>query len=194
MDDKAIKKNDSELQMELYDWVQCIVTALLIGIFIFLFIGRIVGVEGSSMVPTLRDGDMLAVSDLFYTPKQGDIVVVETNKFKRDPIVKRVIATAGQTVDIDFSTGIVYVDGSALVEPYAADFTYLKEDFTGEITVPDGCMFLMGDNRNASTDSRSASIGCVDRRCILGKAYIVVFPGKDGANKRDWSRIGSVYS
>ena len=87
-----------------------------------------------------------------------------------DPIVKRVIATEGQTVDIDFEEGVVYVDGVALDEPYVNSTTNERENFTEPVTVPEGCVFVMGDNRNRSTDSRSAAIGCVDTRYIIGKA------------------------
>jgi signal peptidase I len=91
-------------------------------------------------------------------------------------LVKRIIATEGQVVNIDFDKGIVYVDGVPLEEDYIADLTYNKLDFIGPQTVPSGCVFVMGDNRNASTDSRKTEIGMVDSRLILGKAYMVVYP------------------
>lgn len=188
------ENGDSPASMELYDWVQCLVAALLCGILIFMFIGRIIGVDGSSMFPTLHHTDKIITSNLFYEPDNGDIIVLQTDSFSADPLVKRIIATEGQTIDIDFETGTVYVDGEALEEDYIADLTYTQEDFTGEMTVPEGCVFVMGDNRNASTDSRTASIGMVDERCIIGKVYFVLIPGKEADGSRDWSRIGSVYN
>ncbi len=180
-------------RLELYDWVQCIVAALLIGILCFMFIGRVIGVIGTSMVPTLQDDDQLIVSKLFYTPKQGDIIVFQTDVFGDEPLVKRIIATEGQTVDIDFTKGVVYVDGVALNEHYTATPTTTRENFEGLVTVPEGCIFVMGDNRNASTDSRSNHVGMVDTRCIIGKVYFIIIPGRDYlTGQRDWSRIGRV--
>ena len=96
---------------EALDWLQCIVSSLVAAILLFTFVARTITVVGSSMVPTLEDGNLLIVSRLFYTPRYGDIVVLRKESFMSDPIVKRVIATEGQTVDIDFEEGVVYVDG-----------------------------------------------------------------------------------
>lgn len=135
-----------------------------------------IGVVGSSMVDTLHEGDRIIISNLFYTPKQGDIVVLRKETLRDDAIVKRVIAVAGQTVDIDFEKGIVYVDGVAIDEPYIYEPTFACEDFDGEVTVPDGCVFCMGDNRNGSTDSRDSRVGMIDTREILGRAILRVYP------------------
>ena len=162
---------------EFFEWIQCIVVALVVSIVIFLFFGRTVGVIGGSMETTLFEGDRLLISDLFYTPENGDIVVLRQPSFRDEPIVKRVIATEGQTVDIDFENAIVYVDGKALEEPYLQDFSYFEsQDFDRQITVPEGCIFVLGDNRNASTDSRTDSIGCVDVRNVLGKVLWRITP------------------
>ena len=169
---------------DLFDWLQCIVTALVACVLIFVFIGRTIGVVGSSMVPTLEQGDRLIISKLFYTPQQGDIVVLQKDSFADYPLIKRVIATEGQTVDIDFDAGVVYVDGVALVEPYTAEPTVVREDFDEPVTVPEGCIFVMGDNRNRSTDSRTDSIGCVDTRLIMGKALLRLTP---------LSKFGTIY-
>ena len=171
-EDKAPEKKRSEA----LDWLQCIVSGIVICILVFTFLLRVVGVVGSSMVPTLEGGDRLIISNLFYKPKYGDIVVLRKEQFKEEPIIKRVIATEGQTVDIDFVEGLVYVDGVALTEPYVNAPTNEREDFTGPVTVPEGCVFVMGDNRNRSTDSRSGRIGCVDQRLIIGKAYLRLMP------------------
>ena len=104
------------------------------------------------MVPTLEQSDKVVISNLFYHPKQGDIVVLRKRTLMEEPIVKRIIATEGQTVDIDFDDGVVYVDGKALDEPYVNEPVHDRENFEGKITVPEGCVFVMGDNRNASTD------------------------------------------
>ena len=185
------KKDDDKF--ELYDWVQCVVEVLIIGVLCFMFLFRVIGVDGSSMVPTLRDKDQLIVSRLFYTPKQGDIIVFQTDTFGDDPLVKRIIATEGQSVDIDFNAGIVYVDDVPLDEPYTAELTYARENFEGRVYVPEGCLFVMGDNRNASTDSRSTRVGMVDERCVIGKVYLIAFPGHDSTTKWDPKRIGGVY-
>ena len=185
------KDRKPESRIELYDWVQCIVVALIVGILVFMHGFRIVNVDGLSMYPTLQHADKIITSDLFYSPKAGDIVVVQTDTYGSDPLVKRIIAVGGQTVDIDFELGIVYVDGVALDEPYINSPTLEREDFSGPITVPEGYLFLMGDNRNRSTDSRSNMVGLVDERCIIGKVYFILFPGSDDG-VRDWSRIGSV--
>ncbi|MEG1632560.1 MAG: signal peptidase I [Oscillospiraceae bacterium] len=169
---------------EVYDWIQCVVVALLFCVLLFSFFTRLVDVIGSSMYPTLEDRDKIVISKLFYTPKQGDIIVFRKDSFKDEPLVKRIIATEGQTVDIDFQKGIVYVDGKALDEPYIAELTLEPLNFNGQITVPEGCIFVMGDNRMHSTDSRDNRIGCVDTRCIMGKVYFTVYPLKN---------FGSVY-
>ncbi len=161
---------------EALDWLQCIVSALIAAILIFTFIARTITVVGTSMVPTLENGNLLIVSRLFYHPKRGDIVVLRKESFMSDPIVKRVIATEGQTVDIDFAAGVVYVDGAALEEPYVNELTYEREDFAEPVTVPEGHIFVMGDNRNRSTDSRDARIGCVDTRELIGRAILRLAP------------------
>jgi len=165
---------------EMFDWLQCIVFALIVCILVFTFIARTVGVIGGSMENTLFEGERLVISKLFYTPQHGDIVVLRQDTFRNEPIVKRVIATEGQTVDIDFEECVVYVDGVALDEPYTKDYGnytyYDPQDFEGEVTVPEGCIFVMGDNRNGSTDSRTESIGFVDTRKILGKVILRIGP------------------
>ena len=161
---------------ELFGWLQTIISAMVFCVLIFVFLFRTVGVVGPSMEQTLHQGDRLIISGLFYTPKYGDIVVLRKDTFKNDPIIKRVIATEGQTIDIDFDRGVVYVDGISLEEPYINALTTLREDFQGPVTVPDGCVFVMGDNRNRSTDSRTSSIGCVDVRYIIGRVILRLAP------------------
>ncbi len=161
-----------------------------------LFIFRIVVVSGTSMNHTLMDGDyLLLLSSTFYhTPKRGDIVVVSKDSFDDgEPIVKRVIAVEHQTVDIDFEKGIVYVDGIALDEPYTLTPTTDEEGMQFPLTVDEGCVFVLGDNRGKSLDSRSKEIGLIDCREIIGKAIFLFFPGTNKDTiPRDYSRIGAL--
>ena len=187
------KRKMIERRGETFDWVQSLVVALLICVLVFTFVIREVSVSGTSMINTLYDGDRILISNLFYTPKQGDIVVLRKETFSSEPIVKRVIALEGQTVDIDFDAGIVYVDGQALDEPYIYEPTRRRIDFDEPVTVPEGSVFVMGDNRDGSTDSRDLRIGCVDVRLIMGKALFIAIPGIDMDDTgRDFSRIGAI--
>ena len=173
---KAEKKKPT-LRGEIYDWVQSLITALMICVTLFLFFVRVIDVSGDSMNPTLFDGNKMLVSDLFYKPKAGDVVIFKKDGYDPDKaLVKRVVAVGGQTVNIDFDTGLVYVDGEPIEEPYTAELTWNKLDFMGPWKVPEGSVFVMGDNRNASTDSRDKRIGNVDERLIIGKAYLVIYP------------------
>ena len=165
-------------------------------VLVFLLMFRMVVVSGPSMNTTLTHGDyLLLVNSVFYNnPKAGDIVVASKDSFKNgEPIIKRVIATEGQWVDIDFDNGIVYVDGTALEEPYASTPTTLYEGIDFPLMVDDGCVFVLGDNRNESKDSRSPDIGLVDTREILGKAIFLVLPGADTmTGTRNFDRIGAL--
>ena len=174
----------------LHDLIYILAVVLLLCLLCF----RVVVVSGSSMYDTLLDGDyLLLISNVFYqNPRQGDIVVASKDSLDNSaPIVKRVIATEGQTVDIDFGTGIVYVDGVALEEDYTYTMTNLDEGTSFPQVVEKGHVFLMGDNRNKSKDSRSPEIGQVDEREILGKAIFLFMPGTNKGNDTfDFSRIG----
>ena len=180
---------------ELYEWTQALVGSVLTVVLVFTFLIRLIGVDGHSMVPTLQNGDrLLVLSSLLDSDYEyGDIVVLREESFLEEPIVKRVIATEGQTVDIDFEAGVVYVDGEALDEPYINEPTYMEEGTEFPLTVPEGCIFVMGDNRNHSSDSRDSRLGTVDTRCVLGKAVFLAFPGADDVTgKREFGRIGLI--
>ena len=165
-----------DLKSNAYDWIESLVTAIIACIIIFLFLFRVVNVQGSSMVPTLRESDKIVISRLAGNFRYGDIVVLTKTAFDDESIVKRVIATEGQTIDIDFDNGTVTVDGIVLDEPYIAEKTRKALDFKGPVTVPEGCVFCMGDNRNQSTDSRRNVIGMIDTRCILGRVVLRLWP------------------
>ncbi len=164
---------------------------------------RVVVVNGTSMNNTLKDGDyLLVLSNVFYrNPKQGDVIVASKETFDDGaPIVKRVIATEGQKVDIDFENGIVYVDDVALDEPYTMTATNRPEGVEFPLIVGDNCIFVLGDNRNGSKDSRDPDIGLIDKREVIGKVIFLFIPGTNGTDykgkpveSRDFSRIGVVH-
>ena len=192
---ETIEKNKKN-KMELFDWLQCIVFAVIIVIFIFIFIGRTIGVDGESMYGTLHNRDRVVASNLFYTPRNNDIIIFHSPsaRFNGTPLVKRVIATAGQTVDIDFALGRVILDGTPLYEPHIRFPTYDRDSFFGPVTIPEGYVFVLGDNRNNSIDSRNADVGLVDTRYVLGRVLFLLLPGNDNMGQRDWSRFGPIRS
>ena len=166
---------------ETLEWYDALAMAVAVIALAFTFGVRIVKVDGHSMDPTLSNGERILIN-LLKKPDYDDIVVVDGYTEYGRPLVKRVIGKGGDTIDIDFTAGIVYRNGEALDEPYTAEPTYLYESVDFPITVPDGCLFLMGDNRNNSTDSRDTRVGCVDERDIMGTAVLRVLPfGKIGA-------------
>ena len=187
------EERPEEKDGNLYEWVQALVCSVLVVVLLFAFVVRLIGVDGHSMVPTLQDGDRLLVlnSILDNDYQYKDIVVLRKESFMEEPIVKRVIATEGQTVDIDFATGSVYVDGELLEEDYINELTFVDEGTEFPLTVPEGSIFVMGDNRNHSDDSRNSDLGTVDTRYVIGKAVFLLFPGPDEQSKeRDFGRIG----
>lgn len=163
---------------ELYQNVRTLATVLAALILIFTFVVRVIVVSGPSMENTLFGGDAMLVWSLGYNPKQGDIVVLTQPNYQEDSIVKRVIATGGQTVDIDYNTNTVKVDGAVLEEDYIKEWMLVPSYGTenSHVTVPEGHIFVMGDNRNESADSRFSTIGVIDERCVIGRALMVMFP------------------
>ncbi len=183
----AKDENDVSVKAFIFDWLEVLVHAIIAVVICFSFLFRIATIDGPSMENTLLNGERVIISNLFYEPKVGDIVVISRNKENsvytmndsNTPIIKRIIAMEGQTVDIDFEEGIVYVDGIALDEPYTKTPTNRKWDIEFPVTVDEGCVFVLGDNRNDSLDSRDARIGeygMIDTRYILGHAVYRIFP------------------
>ena len=196
------KKNQNTEKTEgtgsILEYLHDVVYILALILVLFTFCMRVVIVSGSSMFSTLVDGDYLLLINrpLCGELEQGDIVVASMERFKDgEPIVKRVVATEGQTVEIDFRAGIVYVDGVALEEEYTYTPTHLSEGMEFPLVVEEGCLFLMGDNRGDSRDSRAPEIGLVDEREILGRAVFLLMPGTGtGEYTVEWDpgRIGGL--
>ena len=184
-------------QQTLFKEARDIIVVLLVFMLVYILCFRMVIVVGGSMYDTLVNGDrLILISNVLYrNPKAGDIVVASKDSFRDgECIVKRVIATEGQEVDIDFTNGNVYVDGVLQEEDYISTPTMLYEGVSFPLIVEEGCIFVMGDNRMDSKDSRSTEIGLIDCREILGKAVFLLFPGKDEiSGKLDLGRIGGLY-
>ena len=172
---------------EIFEWLDVLATAIISVVIIFSILFRVATINGESMTNTLQNNDKVIITNLAYTPKRGDIVVISRNVNNsvegvttgQVPIIKRVIAVAGQTVNIDFEKGVVSVDGVELDEPYTRTLTNRQGDVEFPVYVPEGYIFVLGDNRNDSLDSRYTQIGdggLVDVRYVLGHAVLRVFP------------------
>ncbi len=184
--DVADEKESSGVSAFLFEWANALIVALVFVVLLLTFVFRQVTVKGDSMNDTLRSGDRLILYNFMYTPKYGDIVVVTHGQKYEDPIIKRVIATEGQSLNINYDTGEVSVDGVILDEPYIKGETIrLKHPLEIPDKIPEGYVFVMGDNRENSLDSRSTQIGLIPVENIIGKAEFRIFPPKT---------IGSVYS
>ncbi len=172
------QKSDKKPSSGLFDWLMSVIIAVIFLCGLFMFGVRPVRVDGDSMLPTLQDGNWLIVSAFDFNPEQGEIVIVtQPNQTSSGgPIVKRVIAVGGQEIYIDFDKGEVYVDGAKLDEPYVKELTHRSFDVQFPLVVPEGCLFVMGDNRNDSLDSRSSRIGLIDERYVLGSCLFRIYP------------------
>ncbi|MBQ2830646.1 MAG: signal peptidase I [Oscillospiraceae bacterium] len=178
---------------EIYDWVQTVALSIVIVVLAFTFVARQVRVDGHSMLQTLQHNDRLMVINTMLVGeyKRGDIVVLRKESLTEDLIVKRIIALGGETIDIDFSTGGVYIDGELLEEDYINNATINAAGTQFPLTVPEGSVFVMGDNRQGSSDSRDSRLGTVDERYLVGRAVLLLIPGEDYyTEEREWSRIG----
>ncbi len=198
--DKALSKRRAAA--EVLDWFDTVITSIVAIIVIFALITRLSTVDGGSMKPTLQDKERLMITDFAYTPARNDIVVVWADGLYNDvtedwgkAIVKRVIGIPGDTISLDIAEGAVYRNGEKLSHEIKDgilyedghpinDYTMVNWDLNGEITVPEGYVFVMGDNRNDSIDSRDSRVGLVDMNNIVGKAYLRVAP---------FDRFGGLY-
>ncbi len=169
---KPVKKGNDKL--DVFEFFEAIIAAFFVITLVFTFLFRVFSVDGPSMKPTLQDGDKVVVSTIGYEAEKGDIVVLSSTEGLKKPIIKRVIAVAGDTVDINFTTGVVTVNG--IEEHYTDELTTQQFDVAFPVTVPEGTVFVLGDNRGVSLDSRSTQVGCVDERLIVGKVLFRFFP------------------
>ena len=172
-DVKKMKK-ENRGKLSVFEIFEATIGALVVITIIFTFFFRVFKVDGPSMKPTLQHNDKVIVSTVGYKPQKGDIVVISETADLDEPIVKRIIAVGGDTVDINFTTGVVTVNGTE--ENYTNELTAQQFDIAFPITVPEGTVFVLGDNRANSLDSRSTRVGCVDERFIVGKVLGRAFP------------------
>lgn len=191
--EEELPEEESPAGYWVYDLLRPLVMAFAIVTLLLTFFTPLVSVEGESMRETLQSGDRILALRPWLSGEigRGDIVIVRQESFDRDPIIKRVIAVGGDTVDIDFTLGAVSVNGVQLEEPYIRELTFLEEGVSFPLTVEEGHLFLLGDNRNNSTDSRYPAIGTVALDRVIGKATILLFPGENAlGGGRDFARIG----
>ena len=183
-----VKKNkyknpSGEFSSFCFEWIESVVQAIILVVFLMTFIFRYMNVVGDSMRETLHDGDKVIVSRWNYTPNNGDIIAISRGQQVNKPIIKRVIATEGQTLSIDFSTGTVIVNGEVVDESYIREPMKTRGDAEIPAVIPEGYTFVMGDNRNYSADSRYKEVGLIDNKNIIGKAVFRIFP---------FSKIGKI--
>ena len=186
-----IEKNNNEnkplfnrIVASLLEYVEILVFSLAVVVVLFVFAVRLCEVKGDSMNKTLLNGEKLLVSNLFYEPEGGDIIVFHQTGALNEPVVKRVIAVGGETVDIDFDTMTVTVtDKNGVSRMLDEDYAFYDKsrsgrysDFDFPLEIPEGYLFVMGDNRYNSLDSRFKKIGLVDERRVLGKVIFRVTP------------------
>ena len=181
--EEVIENPASKFSASCFDWLESVVQAVVLVVVIMTFFFRLVNVEGTSMLNTLHNADKLLVMKFNYVPKDGDVVVITPVNKLDVPIVKRVIATEGQKLSLNFSDGSVKVDGKKLDEPYIRERMWLRSNWDIPSVIPQGYCFVMGDNRNGSKDSRDSEVGLIPNEKVIGKAITIVYP---------FDRIGAI--
>lgn len=172
--DEDTNEEKFDLKKEIFSWIQTLVISLIIVSFIITFVGRMNKVDGISMEPTLHNNDRIITTNIHGAFDYNDVVVIRR---KNDTsLVKRIIALPGDKIDIDFSSGSVYINDKLLDEPFINEPTNNPINFSGPVVVPEDHYFVMGDNRNHSDDSRDTKIGMIDKKNILGKVVFRVYP------------------
>ena len=166
------KNAASKTAFTAFEWLDSIVFSLSVVLLLFTFVIKTYTVQGVSMEPTFHTGERIFALDFLYEPKQGDVVIIDANNSLSEPLIKRVVAVAGQSVDIDRESGALTVDGVEFSDPIAAGADNLRGDTAFPVTVPEGCIFVMGDNRGASLDSRYSALGFVDARSVVGREVL----------------------
>lgn len=172
----VVTLNTNKLAVNAFDLIKPILFVFAVVSVIFTLAVRDANVVGSSMAETLHNGDKVILTDIFYTPRVGDIVAISTESLKEKRIIKRVIAKEGQSIRINYDTGEVIVDGIIIDEPYISSPMRTNENKTLSAEVPEGYIFVMGDNRYISLDSRDEKVGFIPVKDVIGKARFIFFP------------------
>lgn len=194
----TLQLNQSQAVASVFDWLSSLLTALICVLLVMSFFFRVIKVDGTSMEPTLINTDKVIITELFYTPRNGDVVVISHGEEYAEPLVKRVIAIPGQEIRIDFENNAVYIDGEKLDEPYIQGTTIRGDKSSDEINgiIPEGKIFVMGDNRTVSLDSRYKRVDLIDVSSVIGKAQLDVIPhryNENGGLSLDLTRIRYIY-
>ena len=184
-DEKIAQQQSVNMKKEIFEWIQAIVIALVIALLIRSYVFSLIKVNGHSMQPTLYHNERLVVTKLMYTPSQGDIIILDPPAHQQGPYVKRIMAVEGQTIDIDYNNGKIYVDGVELQEDYIKERISSRGNIALPMKVPENTAFVLGDNRNNSRDSRYKDIGVIPYENIIGKVTVRIWP---------LDRLGSVYN
>ena len=171
------KYNSNKIANASFDIVKTIIFVFALVSILFTYFIRDANVSGSSMSPALHNGDKVLLTNFNYEPKTGDIIAANAESLPEKRIIKRVIATEGQSLEIDYSTGKVYVDGILLDEEYTNAITRKSSnEYKFPYIIPENSIFVMGDNRAISLDSRDAKLGLISEDDVIGKAQFIFYP------------------